>query len=122
MKLICNIFLILYLVCKPTFPLVEYVVNYNEISKVLCVNKSKPEMHCNGKCYLGKELAKSSESDSSPLSKGKNQVQKILDFYIPTEIFKASIDNNFSLPNLIFTYKTGYTFLFLRYIFRPPIF
>ncbi|KFC24608.1 hypothetical protein [Chryseobacterium sp. FH1] len=121
MKLICNIFLILYLVCKPAFPLAEYVVNYNQI-QVLCVNKARPELNCNGKCYLGKELAKSSESDSSPLSKGKNQVQKVLDFYIPTEIFKASIEHNFSLPNLTFTYKTGYTFLFLSHILRPPIF
>ena len=121
MKLICNIFLILYLVCKPAFPLAEYVVNYNEI-QVLCVNKARPELHCNGKCYLGKELAKSSESYNSPLSKGKNQVQKLLDFFLPTEIFKSSIEHNFSLPNLTFTYKIGYTFLFLRHIFRPPIF
>ena len=121
MKLICNIFLILYLVCKPAFPLAEYVVNYNEI-QVLCVNKARRELHCNGKCYLGKELAKSSESYNSPLSKGKNQVQKLLDFFLPTEIFKSSIEHNFSLPNLTFTYKTGYKFLFLRHIFRPPIF
>jgi hypothetical protein len=101
---------------------VEYAVNYQYISEELCVNKKNINLHCNGKCYLAKKLSKTTDTDSSPLSKGKNSVQKVLDFYIPTEVFKTSIENNFSFPNLNFTYKTGYTFLFLKNIFRPPIF
>ncbi len=46
---------------KPVLPVVEYMVNYDYISKVLCENKAKPKLKCNGKCHLMKELAKASE-------------------------------------------------------------
>jgi len=101
---------------------VEYAVNYQYISEELCVNRKNVDLHCNGKCYLAKELSKTNDTDSLPISKGKNSVQKVLDFYIPAEIFKTSIGNSFSFPNLNFTYQTGYTFHFLKNIFRPPIF
>ena len=53
------------LVLKPVFPLVEYAVNYDHIAKVLCVNKAKPKLKCNGKCHLMKELAKAAEAESA---------------------------------------------------------
>ena len=53
-------FVFLYLVAmlRPIAPFVEYAINYDYISKVLCINKDKPEMNCNGKCQLMKELEK----------------------------------------------------------------
>ena len=39
-------------------------VNYDYIVTNLCENKSKPELKCNGKCHLTKQLAKASESSS----------------------------------------------------------
>ena len=60
---------------KPILPVVEYVVNYEYISKVLCVNKDKPMLHCNGKCQLMKELAKASENEK-PISDKKIAAQE----------------------------------------------
>ncbi|MBC8644541.1 hypothetical protein H9W95_12115 [Flavobacterium lindanitolerans] len=52
-------------------PVIEYAINYDYIATVLCINKDKPEMKCNGKCHLMKELAKSSQDDSDqPKEKG----------------------------------------------------
>src|SRR4051812_48582927 len=53
---------------RPVLPVFDYAVNYAYISKVLCANKAKPAMHCNGKCHLMKELAKAAENEkpSSP--------------------------------------------------------
>ncbi|MBY0487123.1 MAG: hypothetical protein K2P85_08080 [Flavobacteriaceae bacterium] len=65
----------LALFLKPVFPVVEYIVNYEYISKVLCVNKEKPQMKCNGKCHLMKELAKASESEK-PISSDKKENSK----------------------------------------------
>ncbi|PKP15212.1 MAG: hypothetical protein CVU07_10940, partial [Bacteroidetes bacterium HGW-Bacteroidetes-23] len=45
----------------------NYVVNYDYISKELCENKAKPELECNGKCHLKAELANASE-ESTPAS------------------------------------------------------
>ncbi len=43
-----------------------YKLNINTIVEKYCVNKAKPKLKCNGKCYLKKKLAQAStKSDSS---------------------------------------------------------
>ncbi len=68
---------------KPTLPVLDYAINYNYISKVLCKNKDKPKMHCNGKCHLMKELAKASEQEKPifPNKKTSMQEQEVLFFH-----------------------------------------
>jgi len=60
---------------KPVFPVVEYAMNYQYISKVLCVNRDKPMLHCNGKCHLMKELAKAAENEKPSSSDKKGPVK-----------------------------------------------
>ncbi|AZA78996.1 hypothetical protein EG347_16480 [Chryseobacterium sp. G0186] len=123
MKLLYSILFTLYMVFRPLIPLVEYAVNYNYIVDTLCINKNKPEVHCNGKCYLSKELAKANDTnESTPFSKVKNSGQKILDIYIHPEITAVDIIEKNSFFNFNFIYKTDYSFLFLKHIFRPPVF
>ena len=48
------------------------------ISKTLCENRDKPKMHCNGKCYLAKQLKKEEKKD-----KGIQKVNKeIVEFFM----------------------------------------
>lgn len=122
MNLICSIFLTLYMVFRPLIPLMEYAVNYDYISTTLCVNKSKPELHCNGKCYVSKELAKTNDSDSSPLNKTKNSGQKVLDICTLPEIAVVQKAEKFFSSDFSFLYETAYSFLFLKHIFKPPVF
>jgi ABC-type antimicrobial peptide transport system permease subunit len=53
-------FYLLYLLAmvRPLVPIMEYYANYDYIANVLCENKDKPYLECNGKCYLGKQLNK----------------------------------------------------------------
>lgn len=83
---------------KPFWPVVEYVVNYDYIVNVLCENKDKPEMHCDGKCYLAKLLAEESEqSDKNPFGKKQQSseiqnivfLQSILDFKLMLEFIET---------------------------------
>lgn len=67
--------LALFLFVKPIIPVFEYIVNYDFIVKELCENKTKPELACNGKCHLMKELAKANDSDN-PLSTDKKETSK----------------------------------------------
>ena len=121
MNLICSIFLTFFMVFEPLIPLVDYAVNYKYINQVLCVNKSKPMLHCNGKCYFAKELSQSNETQS-PLNKGKNTIQKIIDIYIPAAIAKIVISENHSFQQNYFIFEMAYSFQFLKNIFRPPVF
>ena len=121
MKLILNIFFIFYLVFKPLIPVLDYAVNYNYISEELCINKNIPVLHCNGKCYLEKELAKNAQDDAQS-SKTKSQDQKITDLCLPVEI--SEIQKGYYILTIRDKniYKENYHYLFLKPIFRPPVF
>lgn len=116
-------FLALFMLLKPVLPVLEYVVNYEYISKVLCENKAKPKMHCNGKCHLMKELAKNAEEEK-PISsnkKGASQEHEIL-FFQALNSFKiepicltTKIYNKNNYSNLYFLLDSAS-------VFRPPIF
>ncbi|MFD1294595.1 hypothetical protein ACFQ5N_12190 [Lutibacter holmesii] len=54
------LFYLLYLLAmiRPIIPIIEYHANYDYIATVLCENRDKPFLACNGKCYLEKQLKK----------------------------------------------------------------
>jgi hypothetical protein len=110
------------MVFRPLIPIMEYVVNYDYIVETLCINKDKPELNCNGKCYLSKELAKTNDTESTPFSKGKTSGQKLLDIYILPEITEIKNTDQSYRVNFNFIYQKNYSFLFLKHIFRPPVF
>jgi hypothetical protein len=61
MRILSSIVLILVLLSKTAYGLfwqVNFRMNQREIARLECVNKNRPEMHCNGKCYLAKQLQK----------------------------------------------------------------
>jgi len=47
----------------------NYILNKDYIAKVLCVNKDRPEMSCEGKCHLMKQL----EADDDQGPKATNE-------------------------------------------------
>ncbi|MDZ7402920.1 MAG: hypothetical protein ONB41_02270 [candidate division KSB1 bacterium] len=65
--------LLVYLLalCKPFCPSVQYMLNKAYIAQTLCENKNKPELQCEGKCHLAKEITKANdagEKESKPVS------------------------------------------------------
>jgi len=45
---------------------VHYVLHKKYYAEVLCKNKDKPMMHCNGKCHLKKEIKESENTGNNP--------------------------------------------------------
>jgi hypothetical protein len=112
--------LALLMLLKPILPVVEYVVNYEYISKVLCVNKDKPMLHCNGKCQLMKELAKASENEK-PISDKKIAAQEF------EVLFLENIKSFGVKPRFYFittlindSYSNFYSHLISCSVFHPP--
>ena len=66
---------IVAIILKPIMPVIDYIVNYEYISTVLCENKDKPELNCCGKCHLKKELASASEGEK-PINSDKKDNSK----------------------------------------------
>ena len=46
----------------------SYQVNKDFISKHLCENRDKPQLHCNGKCQFVKKLKEDEKRDNLPVN------------------------------------------------------
>lgn len=58
---------------KPLWPIVDYISNYDYIVTELCQNRARPELNCDGKCYLAQMLTESSrDQENNPFATGKN--------------------------------------------------
>lgn len=70
---------------------VYYHLNKKYISQKLCENRSRPELNCNGHCYLTKQLKKAEEAEKNAAGsfvKEKdellsNQIEQLPADYIP---------------------------------------
>lgn len=51
-------FIAFIMLLRPLMPVVEYFVAYDYIIQEFCVNTDKPEMECDGTCYLSEQIAK----------------------------------------------------------------
>jgi len=115
--------LALFLLLKPIFPVVDYVVNYDYISKVLCVNKEKPKLSCNGKCHLMKELAKASDHETPISSHKKNTTSEFeILFFQTTTSFQVGFANKLNKLDLSNCYTNLYAYNSSFSLFHPPNF
>ena len=108
-------------VMKPILPVLEYVVRYDYIVRELCENKAKPEMKCNGKCHLMKELAKASDNEN-PTSPDKKTVSHEFEILFIEELPSFEIiTSNFSIRHKISTtYSDLYFYENTTAVFHPP--
>ncbi len=119
------LFFYLWIVVYPAIPMLDYAINYHYYAEEVCINKDKPEMHCNGQCHLKKEIKKIYNEDSTPDNK-KNILPEL----------KLKEYTSFNFQNIITEYykklyilNTTDLFInkrlckgYLSPIFRPPAF
>jgi hypothetical protein len=95
--------------------------NQKRIAEEYCVNKSNPQMHCNGKCYLAKELKILSENETSNSSNNQNTN---INFKIEPFTFQTVDVNYLSFSpvkkEFSFYRDDSLTTAFIAGIFRPP--
>jgi len=107
---------------KPLWPVMDYIVNYDYIVTVLCENKDKPEMNCNGKCHFSNELAKEAANDGkNPFSSKTIQSeipQVIISEKISSFIFQSEIER--TSTEAIGYISVFHNSLFSSKILHPP--
>jgi hypothetical protein len=116
----CTIFLLILTVLTANFSnsliYAGFDLNQKYIAAELCVNKDKPEMHCNGKCYLAKKIKQAEEKEKSLEQQSqKNRFQEALitqklkiDYPLTIIVKKSSFESSSDLPK----YSSS--------IFHPP--
>ena len=101
------------------FVYLEYEFNKEFIIKNYCVNKSRPQLHCDGKCYLAKKLKAAEERD--------NHQSKVSSFKQLFELYHRC--RNCSIPHLAkiisaptsnYTYLNNYFLSPIASILKPP--
>lgn len=94
----------------------DYQLNKSYIAENLCENKSKPQMHCEGKCHLKKQLEKEDKRENPVPSQNtkENEVQ----FFSALESlnFATSLTGTSSYSNYFYSIATAHP----GSIFHPP--
>jgi len=66
----------LIMLVRPLWPILEYVANYDYIVEVLCENRDRPQLNCDGKCYLAKQLAEQQKDhDKNPFGEQRSKLE-----------------------------------------------
>ncbi|TAH27686.1 MAG: hypothetical protein EAZ07_00375 [Cytophagales bacterium] len=99
--------------------IIHYHLNTEYYTTVLCENKVKPQMNCNGKCALAKKLKKQDQSNSTKNSHN-NTIKFNINFIVPVvpelNKNKLSIVIKIFNSNWLNRHYTSPT----RNIFQPP--
>ena len=53
----------------------DFWLNKDYITANFCVNKNKPQMHCNGKCFLDKEKQDAAKQNEQPNTNKKDKFE-----------------------------------------------
>ena len=121
MKSYVVLFVTAIMLVRPLWPIAEYIVNYDYIVNTLCENKDRPELECNGKCYLSRQLAKEAEqNEKNPFGeRAFTELVQVVYFEplcelaIAIPLYTDGEDNFNTFPNLLQT-------LFTTDISQPP--
>lgn len=74
-------YLLISLVLLQTFSrevlVVDFTLNRAVITARFCVNKSRPQLHCDGKCYFAKQLKKQEERENKAPNSLKERLEML---------------------------------------------
>jgi hypothetical protein len=106
--------------CKPFCPLAGYKLNKAYIAQTLCENKNKPELQCEGKCHLAKEITKANaagEKESKPVAPRINFDNDFSYLNPPADLenLLQNLNSQFKLASAV-----PFTSAVIADIFHPP--
>ncbi|MBL7692442.1 MAG: hypothetical protein JNM41_12680 [Flavipsychrobacter sp.] len=97
----------------------EYLANKKFIAEKLCENRSRPQLHCNGKCYLKKKIA--GESGGQNGERRSRAAEDVVVLFFERHEFEISYDPDVSTALSVFRNQDVLlTIDVARSVFRPP--
>ncbi len=120
-QILGTLFYMLYVVAmlQPIMPLIEYQTNKEYIASVLCENRNKPKMACNGKCYLNKKIEASKNHDSHDHSLPQIDLSKY-----PVAPLYNKISDSVNVIEIVesstFFYRQELPVKYTSSVFKPP--
>jgi len=97
-----------------------FKINQGYIAKTLCVNRSRPWMHCNGRCYFMRKLKAAEENEKKQAD--KDNLNRLEICFFQSEM-KFNFEQDYTERTLttgFFSYKYAYKDPYQRSLYRPP--
>ncbi|GGN07204.1 hypothetical protein GCM10010967_48340 [Dyadobacter beijingensis] len=108
----------------PTFSqwgtIAYYKVNKEYITRVLCQNRDKPQLHCNGKCYLAKKLKEQQQKQDQQTSDRVESIPTLQLFASPLAFFEFAAEHLPVASTANFSYKLASYHAPLSNLVHPP--
>lgn len=118
-KLIVVILLCFVLLLQPVHTLLivlNYAINKEFISTVLCINRDKPELNCEGKCQVTEKFKEQEKKKNEQKGTFSNKVDIPLDLPASIEnLFPPTVENEYHI-----IYKRHKPSIPPFSIFHPP--
>ncbi len=113
--------LMFFCVTKNSVLLVFYKVNTSLFVSLLCENKSRPELKCNGHCKLA-QMAKEQDKEDGANALIHLQQEIFLYYMEPENLLKGQHFNDTTTKAFALYTNSRYSFLFLSRNDKPPEF
>ncbi|MBT9393856.1 hypothetical protein KLP40_11845 [Hymenobacter sp. NST-14] len=98
----------------------DYQARKAEITRLFCVNQDKPQLHCNGKCHLGKQLRKAADAESKAPASGFAKIKYEVLSPLPGFALRPVADSYSMAAHFAPGVAPCYTFEPVHGIFHPP--
>ena len=102
---------------RPVAPLFQYIADKDYIAEFLCINQERPELKCEGKCYLMQMFQEQEKERHQNLPK-INLEDYPIGFVEFLDWPESNHNSGFSIN--IPEYSDFYNFLFSATNFHPP--
>jgi hypothetical protein len=98
---------------------VDFTLNQATITARFCVNKARPQLHCDGKCYFAKQLKKQEERESKSAGPLKERFEMLPAAFSPWQPQPARVATRVA-PRYARVAVGAYAAP-LGTLFRPPL-
>lgn len=101
----------------------DFELRKDFIIKNLCENRFKPQLKCNGQCYLAKKLHKIAEDNATKETQKQGQaIKKIMEeVFETTPLFSCDLMIENLSTKSIYSFQLAHLQSFAFSIFHPPV-
>ncbi len=101
----------------------DFELRRDFIIQNLCENRFKPQLKCNGQCYLAKKLHKIAEDNATKETQRQGQsIKKIMEeVFDEAPLFSCEWSVKTLSPKSIYSYQLAHTENIISSLFHPPI-
>lgn len=126
MKRLLLLLIVSSLLVQPTVKtilLVQWKLNQQEITRVYCINKARPEMQCNGQCYLAKKMRQIEADYAKSKLPFEPKHAKATEFTVFLQPFKQPSITPLVIEKQLWggIYRQPFSYPFGNSLLKPPI-